>query len=79
MRVRWEQTAYRALRKLEVKLGLAILHAVAVLADDPHPNASTRLVDRPGRRLRVGDCRVIYSVDGDLVSVHEVGHRREIY
>lgn len=79
MRVRWEQTAYRALRKLEVKVGLTILHAVADLADDPYPNASTQLVDRPGRRLRVGDYRVIYSVGDDVVSIHEIGHRREIY
>lgn len=78
MKIRWEQTAYRALRKLDVKAGLSILHAVADLAADPYPNASKKLVDRPGRRLRVGDYRVVYSVADDLVSIHEVGHRREI-
>jgi mRNA interferase RelE/StbE len=32
-------------------------------------------------KLRVGDYRIIYSVDKDIVTVHvvKVGHRREVY
>jgi len=32
-------------------------------------------------RIRIGDYRVIYSIDGDLliVTVVRVGHRREAY
>lgn len=38
-----------------------------------------RLKGRPGARLRVGDRRVIFYVEGDTLVVAAVGHRREIY
>ncbi|PZR65823.1 MAG: hypothetical protein DLM66_14805 [Candidatus Dormiibacter spiritus] len=35
----------------------------------------------PGLRVRVGDCRIIYRVNDDvlLVVVVTLGHRREVY
>jgi len=30
-------------------------------------------------KLRVGDWRVIYTVEGDSIVVQGIGHRREIY
>ncbi len=38
-----------------------------------------RLKGRAGARLRVGDWRVIFYVEGDTIVVAAVGHRREIY
>lgn len=32
-----------------------------------------------GMRLRVGDWRVLFTVDGDTITIHAVGHRRDIY
>lgn len=38
------------------------------------------LVNRLGfRRLRVGDWRVIFRIDGDTLVVELVGHRKDIY
>ena len=31
------------------------------------------------RRLRVGDFRVIYKIDGKTVLIVKIGHRKEIY
>ena len=31
------------------------------------------------RRLRVGDFRVIYKIDGETVLIVKIGHRKEIY
>lgn len=33
----------------------------------------------PGMRLRAGDWRVLFTVKGNTITVHAVGHRREIY
>ena len=30
-------------------------------------------------KLRIGDYRVIYSFDNDFITIHQVGHRRDIY
>jgi mRNA interferase RelE/StbE len=38
-----------------------------------------RLKGRAGARLRVGDWRVVFYVEGDSIIVAAVGHRREIY
>ena len=38
-----------------------------------------RLMGRTGARLRVGDWRVIFYEERDVIVVVAVGHRREIY
>jgi mRNA interferase RelE/StbE len=32
-----------------------------------------------GMRLRVGDWRVLFTVKTDIITIHAVGHRRDIY
>lgn len=32
-----------------------------------------------GMRLRSGDWRVLFTVNGNVITIHAVGHRREIY
>jgi mRNA interferase RelE/StbE len=38
-----------------------------------------KLRGRAGARLRVGNWRVLFFEDKDVITVHAVGHRREIY
>jgi mRNA interferase RelE/StbE len=38
-----------------------------------------RLKGRRGARLRVGDWRIIFYIEGDTIIVAAVGNRREIY
>jgi mRNA interferase RelE/StbE len=33
----------------------------------------------PGMRLRSGDWRVLFRMRGDIITIHAVGHRRDIY
>jgi mRNA interferase RelE/StbE len=59
-----------------------ILRKVAALADDPRPPGVRKLTGADALwRLRVGDYRVVYAIHDDrsLVTVVEVGHRREVY
>jgi mRNA interferase RelE/StbE len=55
--------------------------AIVLLANDPRPPASRPLRGRPGYRVRVGEYRIIYTVQDDvlLVVVVTLGHRREVY
>jgi mRNA interferase RelE/StbE len=32
-----------------------------------------------GMRLRVGDWRVLFTTESDIITIHAVGHRRDIY
>ena len=55
--------------------------ALRLLAVDPRPPGARVLRGRDGLRVRVGDYRVLYRVEDDvlLVVVVAVGHRREVY
>ncbi len=80
-RVEVRPAALRALRKLDPTVRPRIEGAIALLAEDPRPPASRPLTGRPAYRVRVGDCRIIYTVHDDLllVIVVTLGHRGEVY
>jgi len=73
--------AARALRKLDPQVARRVQAAIALLAEDPRPPASRPLRGRPAWRVRVGDYRVIYTIEDDLllIVVVTLGHRRDIY
>jgi mRNA interferase RelE/StbE len=33
----------------------------------------------PGMRLRAGDWRILFTLKADTITIHAVGHRRDIY
>ena len=70
------------LRKIPRDVALRILTKLTELETDPFGFSTTALVSQPERRrLRVGDYRVIYTVDsGELVIwVVRTGHRSTVY
>ncbi len=52
-----------------------------MLGDDPRPPAAKPLRGRPAWRVRVGDYRIIYTIDDGvlLIVVVTLGHRRDVY
>ena len=80
-RIELRPAAARALRKLDPPVARRLQAAIALLAEDPRPPASRPLRGRPAWRVRVGDYRVIYTIEDDvlLVVVVTLGHRRDIY
>ena len=74
--------AREELRKVPRDTAFRILAKLAELETDPYRYNTTALVSQPDRRrLRVGDYRVIYTVDnGELVVwVVHVRHRSTAY
>lgn len=80
-RIELRPAAVRALKKLDPPVARRVQGAIALLAEDPRPPASRALRGRPGLRVRVGDHRIIYTVEDDvlLVLVVTLGHRRDVY
>lgn len=59
-----------------------ILQALQTVAADPfNATGVKKLSARGGYRLRVGDWRVLYSLDNDIliVLILDMGHRKEVY
>ena len=73
--------AARALRKLDPQVARRVQAAIALLAEDPRPPASRPLRGRPAWRVRVGDYRIVYTIEDDvlLIVIVTLGHRRDIY
>ncbi|MEU7040284.1 type II toxin-antitoxin system RelE/ParE family toxin [Streptomyces varsoviensis] len=74
--------AQTELRKVPRETALRILAKLAELENDPTGFSTSAPVSRPDRRrLRVGDYRVIYTLDNGklVVWVVHVGHRSTVY
>ena len=80
-RVEVTPAAARQLRKLDRSAALRIQGVIELLAVDPRPPAARQLRGRPGYRVRVGDYRIIYLIEDEVlvVVVLRLGHRRDVY
>jgi mRNA interferase RelE/StbE len=80
-RIELRPAAIRALKRIHPEDKERVQGAIALLGQDPRPPKALALSGRPGYRVRVGDYRIIYTIQDDvlLVVVVNPGHRREIY
>ena len=82
-RVLFTRSADKALRAMPREAALRIRERLDTIAWDPYAqhNDATKLQNRPGYRLRVGDSRVIYEIDGErlIILVLKIGPRGEVY
>ena len=80
-KVEWDKDALDDLAKIDSPIVKRILHKISWLSQyfdavTPEPLSA----DMSGLfKLRVGDWRVIYEIEKDLLIIKAVGHRREIY
>ena len=81
-RIEWRPRARKAFLALDKPVRRRIGEAVDALAADPRPAAAKMITGAHGvLRIRVGDYRVLYTIDeGQLiVLVLDAWHRSEIY
>lgn len=77
-----KRSAQKEVRELDAGTRVRVVRAVRELATEPRPRNCRKLVDSDERwRIRVGDYRVIYTIDdaGRLVEVIAVRHRSKAY
>lgn len=79
--VRILQAAEREMDKLPSTVHSRISKRLLSLEDNPRPRGTKKLSGRDEYRLRIGDYRVLYTIDdkNSVVTVFAVGHRREVY
>lgn len=80
--IQLDAKAAKLLRKLDRPVQARLVAAIAGLALTPRPAGVKALTGHPGLlRIRVGDYRVVYQVDGGklVVLVVHLGHRGDVY
>lgn len=78
--IRWTEKAVSELERLDKHLAKRIVNKVESIADDPF-SFVIKLKGIELYRLRVGDYRVIMSIENKkmVIFVLEIGHRSSIY
>lgn len=80
-RIEVKASAAKELAKLDRNVATTIAGVIAALAENPRPHGSSKLVGSDRMRVRVGDYRVLYVIEDEVVTVTviRVGHRRDVY
>jgi len=76
-----KRSAEKELDALQENLRERILRRLLTLEENPRPSGIKKLQGQESFRLRVGDYRVLYTIDdkSKQVFILGVGHRREVY
>jgi mRNA interferase RelE/StbE len=76
-----ERYAQKQLLKFDKTVIPTIKTAIGALAQNPRPHGYIKLKGEEAYRIRVGDYRIIYEIDDEIiiVTVIAVGHRKEVY
>lgn len=76
-----KRRAQRVIDRLPPQMKRRVLTAIAGLAEDPRPHGCISLTATEGYRIRVGNIRILYTIDdaGRIVVVVKVGNRRDVY
>jgi len=75
-------SAAREFRALDRQMQRRITTKITELCEEPFPPGTKKLQGQPDHfRIRVGDYRIIYRVDGHrvVIVIVRIGHRREVY
>ena len=77
--IRYMPQALAALDVLPDRIRRAVVKKIDTLADNPRPHSCVKLHGEDFWRIRQGDYRILYSVDGTIVVIEGVTNRREAY
>ena len=81
MKIYLSSKADKQLSKLPVKMHDLLINKIETLSKNPFPSQSKKLTNRKGYRIRMGEYRILYSVEIKYkeITILSVAHRREAY
>lgn len=81
MKLLLPRSTQKDLDKLDDGITLRISKKLYDLAINPHMAGSEKLSGNKGYRIRIGDYRVVYTIDkiSKTVTIVKIKHRREVY
>ena len=81
MKLYVSKTAAKQLLKIPYRIRLKVEKEIEKLPKNPHSRKARKLSGRNGYRYRVGDYRVLYSINKRLkrINILSVQHRKDAY
>ena len=79
LEIKWEKQALQELSRLPDSISKRIVKKVDGLREDARSRNVKKLKSSGDFRLRIGDYRTIFSVEGSVIKIWKVGHRKKIY
>lgn len=79
--VKWSDDALRDLEKLDSVIAERIV-AKTIWLEESFSKIVPEMLRRDLKglyKLRIGDYRAAYSINGEIVTIEMVGHRRDVY
>lgn len=77
--LRFKPRSVKDLKKLPTELRRRLIEKVEEMTDDLVGDVKQLANFTPEYRLRVGDYRVLFEIEGNIIVVYGVRHRREAY
>jgi mRNA interferase RelE/StbE len=81
IKIEWTPAAIADLEKLDHNIARRIINKISWFAD----NYQLVTLEPLGHefkgtyKLRVGDWRIIYTIENEVIIIHFIGHRKDIY
>ncbi len=80
--IKWKSSARKEIKKLPKDIIIKIINTVDKLTVNPFPTGSRKLTGTQHTyRLRVGNYRIVYSVESDnlVILIIRIRHRKDVY
>jgi len=77
--IEFKPRAIRDLRSIDKTQALRIVEKIRLLKEDIAGDVKRLTNSTPAFRLRVGNYRVLFEIEGDKVIVYRVRHRKDAY
>ena len=79
--IEFRASAARQFRKLPEQVQRRLRQKIDLLATNPRPHGYEPLEGEPGYRVKVGDYRIVYDIQDQMlmVLILRVAHRRHVY
>ena len=77
--IEWKEEAIKELKRLERNLSSRIYKKVESLRGNFNSADIKRLQNSNLFRLRIGDYRILFEINKEIITILKVGHRKNIY
>ena len=77
-----KNSAAKALKRIPKAQRIRIVEKIDSIAENlPNPETTKMKGDNPFHRIRVGDYRIVYEIQNEilLILIVKIGHRKDIY